>query len=400
MDKAEKLRYEMRRKMRALKDIRGSGTELISVYIPPTGQIADTSNKLKEEYGQAGNIKSKSTRKNVQEALDKIIQYLKIFRKPPENGLAIFCGNVSKNQGHPDIQLFSIEPPVELNVQMYRCDSSFMLDPLDSMLETSQAYGLVAIDGRDCTLAILRGKNTKVVRRLHSLAHSKVHKGGQSARRYQRIVEEEIEYYYKNVSENMDEVFLPSGIKDIIVGGPGPVKENFVKLKHFNYQFKILGVVDTGYTDEFGIKELMDNSEGIINEQESVREKVLVENFIREISREGLATYGYEKVRAAIDSSQASKALISEALNLYRISYKCTQCSRLFDALLEKDAPDAKCDQCGGKAQEISKIDAISELIELAEKRNVELDFISVETNSGQQFLSGFNGMGAFLRYR
>jgi len=400
MDKAEKLRYEMRRKLRALKDIRGSGTELITVYIPPSSQIADTTNKLKEEYGQAGNIKSKSTRKNVQEALEKIIQYLKIFRKPPDNGLAIFCGNVSKTEGRPDIQLFSIEPPVELNVQMYRCDSAFMLDPLEGMLETSQSYGLVVIDGRDCTLATLRGKQTKIVRRLHSLAHSKVHKGGQSARRYQRIVEEEIEYYYKNVGENMDSVFMASGIKDIIVGGPGPVKENFVKMKPFNYQFKILGVVDTGYTDEFGIKELMDNASNIINEQESVREKVLVENFIREISREGLVTYGYENVRNAIDSNQASKALVSEALNLYRISYKCTQCGNQFEALLDKDAPDAKCNSCGGRAQEISKVDAISELIELAEKRNVELEFISVETNSGQQFMSGFQGLGAFLRYR
>jgi peptide chain release factor subunit 1 len=399
MDKDEKLRYEMRRKLRNLKGIRGSGTELITVYIPPGSQISDTSNKLKEEYGQAGNIKSKSTRKNVQEALDKILQYLKIFRKPPDNGLAIFCGNVSKHEGKPDVQLLSIEPPMPLNVQMYRCDSTFVLDPLEGMLETSQTYGLVAIDGRDCTLATLRGKQTKIVRRIHSLAHSKVSKGGQSARRYQRIIEEEIEYYYKNVGETMNELFMASGIKDIIVGGPGPVKENFVKMKPFHYQFKILGVVDTGYTDEFGIKELMDNASHIINEQESVREKVIVDNFIREISRDALATYGYEKVRDAIDSNKASKALISEELLLFRATFKCAKCGKIWDEIVDATVKEKAC-ECGGNAQISEKTDAISELIELAEKRSVELAFISSETNLGKQFLEGFGGLGAFLRYR
>src|SRR3989338_3001327 len=184
MEKDEKLRYEMRKRLRELRELRGSGTELISVYIPPGSQIADTTNKLKEEYGQASNIKSKGTRKNVQEALEKILQYLKMFREPPENGIAIFCGNVSKTEGRPDIQLISIVPPEPVKVQMYRCDSVFMLDPLSGMLETSQAYGLIVMDGRDATLATLRGKQTQIVRRLHSLAHSKIHKGGQSAMRF------------------------------------------------------------------------------------------------------------------------------------------------------------------------------------------------------------------------
>lgn len=180
MSERSKAMYEMKKKLRELSNIAGSGTELISVYIPPNYPIADVSNKLKAEYGQASNIKSKSTRKNVLDALEKIINYLKMFREAPENGIAIFCGNVSKEQGKPDIQLFSISPPEPIHVQLYRCDSSFFLEPLQEMLEAKDVYGLVAMDGREATLAVLKGKQTKIVRKLNSTAHSKLHgKGGQ-----------------------------------------------------------------------------------------------------------------------------------------------------------------------------------------------------------------------------
>ena len=44
--------------------------------MPPDFPITEEIGKLKEEHGQAGNIKSKSTRLNVQGAIDRIIQYL------------------------------------------------------------------------------------------------------------------------------------------------------------------------------------------------------------------------------------------------------------------------------------------------------------------------------------
>jgi peptide subunit release factor 1 (eRF1)/transcriptional regulator with XRE-family HTH domain len=180
MVEKSKAKYEMKKKLKELSYIAGSGTELISVYIPPNYPIAEVSNKLKDEYGQAGNIKSKSTRKNVLDALEKIINYLKIFREPPENGIAIFCGNISKVPGKSDIQLFSISPPEPIHVQLYRCDSSFFLEPLEEMLEAKDVYGLVVMDGREATIAILKGKQTRIVRKLNSTAHSKLHgKGGQ-----------------------------------------------------------------------------------------------------------------------------------------------------------------------------------------------------------------------------
>ncbi len=51
----------------------------------------------------------------------------------------------------------------------------------------------------------------------------------------------------------------------MIVGGPGPVKDYFLKGNYFNYQIKVLGKVDTGYADESGIYEMMQKIDDIIS---------------------------------------------------------------------------------------------------------------------------------------
>ncbi|MEM3555859.1 MAG: peptide chain release factor aRF-1 [Candidatus Micrarchaeia archaeon] len=398
MGERSKALYEMKKKLRELSNIAGSGTELISVYIPPKYSIAEVSNKLKAEYGQASNIKSKSTRKNVLDALEKIINYLKMFREPPENGIAIFCGNVSKEQGKPDIQLFSISPPEPIHVQLYRCDSSFFLQPLEEMLEAKDTYGLVVMDGREATIAILKGKQTKIVRKLNSTAHSKLRgKGGQSARRFERLVEEAIEKYYKRIGEAMDEVFLNiKGLKGVIVGGPGPAKEDFMKLKPFNYQLNILGVVDTGYTEEYGVKELTEKAEPLIAEQEAVKEKILLDRFMKEVVKDGLATYGEKEVRKALEENKVDLLLLSEGLNIKRYVGECTNCGKRVIGVSSE--PD-KC-ECGGRMKVVEERELADELIELAESKGVKIEMISTETSEGSEFLQGFRGIGAFLRYR
>jgi len=86
-----KKEYEIMKEIKRLKSIRGSGTELISVYIPAGFQISEEVARLREEYSQSSNIKSKTTRTNVLSAIEKIMQYLKLFKETPKNGLVVFC---------------------------------------------------------------------------------------------------------------------------------------------------------------------------------------------------------------------------------------------------------------------------------------------------------------------
>jgi len=391
--------YQLKKWIKQLSSYSGNGTELISVYIPAGSPLHEMGNKLRQEMSQASNIKSKTTRTNVIGALERIIGHLKIFKQTPPNGLAVFAGNVSDNPAKVDIQLFSLEPPEPLKVGIYRCDSRFFLEPLERMLGTRDAYGVLVMDGREATLAIVKGTEVRIVDHVTSLAHAKVRKGGQSARRFERLREESIEYYYKHVGEKVDTHFLDR-VKGVIVGGPGPVKENFLRERPFNYQIKIIGVVDTGYTDEYGVQEVIAKSEQLLSQQEMVREKNLVNQFIKEAVSDGLATYGESDVRQAIETKQAERVLLSEGLDYKIARYRCNACGKEIRKLTrDKIEETIKC-ECGGDAKLVEKRDLIDDLEALAREMDIPVEIISVNTSEGAQFLNGFTGIGAFLRYK
>jgi len=401
MDDDSRKKYEFKKQLKHLKSLHGMGTELISVYLPSKGTIHEVTGKLNEEAGQATNIKSKSTRTNVGDALARIIHHLKTYgHVAPESGIAIFCGNVSDNQSKPDIQLFTLYPPEPITIQLYRCDSKFFLEPLESMMDVKETYGLVVLDGRECTLATLRGTNINVVHRLNSTAHAKIRKGGQSARRYERLIEESIELYYKRVGESMDRYFLNTA-KGVIVGGPGPAKDNFVKMKPWNYQIKLMGVVDTGYTDETGLREVMTKSTDILAQQQTVVEKVIADRFLKEVVSGGLAVYGEAAVRNAIMINQASSVLLSDGLKYRRYHMVCQNCKSEFDYNVKELAdPPGACPKCEGRLNTQSSRDLIDDLLELAEKANMKVEILSADTQDGAQFLQTFYGIGAFVRYK
>ncbi len=392
--------FTLKRQLAKLEKYRGNGTELISVYIPAGSPMHEMGGKLREEMSQASNIKSKSTKLNVLGALERIINHFKLYKRTPENGIAIFAGNVSENQAKVDIELFAIEPPEKLQIGAYRCDSKFFLEPLQKLSGNLDSYGVVVLDGREATVAVVKGTNITIIKKLNSTAHAKIRKGGQSARRYERLIEESIELYYKRVGEAMDDAYV-GRVKGVIVGGPGPTKENFVKMSPFNYQIKILGVVDTGYTEEYGIREALSKSENIISEQEAVKERVLIERFIKAVVSDGLATYGEKETRNAITTKQAERVLISEGLPHTSVVYKCASCGAETRKVFKEDIEDSiQCPACNGNAKPDRKELLLDDLANLAKEMGIPIEIISTNTVEGAQFLNGFGGVGAFLRYR
>ena len=137
----------MKKTLNTLANKEGRGTELVSLYIPPGRQISDVTNMLRQEYGTASNIKSTTTRKNVQDAIVKTQQRLKLFKKVPENGLVIFCGAIPQNgAGSERIETYVIIPLEPLSIYLYRCDSRFHTEHLQEMLREKEIYGILLID--------------------------------------------------------------------------------------------------------------------------------------------------------------------------------------------------------------------------------------------------------------
>ncbi|MEW6329612.1 MAG: peptide chain release factor 1, partial [Candidatus Micrarchaeota archaeon] len=130
----------------------------------------------------------------------------------------------------------------------------------------------------------------------------------------------------------------------------------------------------------------------------AIKEKALIDAFIKEVAKDGLAAYGYKEVLDALNSNKASLLLVSEGLEWKKIKIKCPNCGRE-EEKITRDPKEESC-SCGGKMKILEEKELADELIELAEQKNIPLEMVSPDTSEGSQFLHGFHGIGAMLRYR
>lgn len=357
---------ELKRLLAELRVIRGRHTELVSVYVPAGGNVVDASNQIAQERSTAENIKSKTTRKNVLGALEKISGRLKFYQKPPPNGLVLMAGNVSEKEGVADIRLWEFEPPEPIATRIYRCDQTFVLEPLEDQVREKEVYGLIVIDTKEAAIGFLRGKNISLAKKLTSVVPGKQIKGGQSAARFQRVREGLLLAWKKEVGEVAKTTFeTERDLRGIIIGGPGIIKDEFFEGAFLpeSLKKKVLGVRDLGYTGEEGMKELVERAQDILKEAAIFKEKQLLSRFFEHLKKEtGLVTYRPEDVRAALDRAAVETLILSEAWQ--------------------------------GKNP---KEDA--ELTALAEKSGAKVEVVSSGTPEGQSFLE-LSGVGAMLRYK
>lgn len=72
---------DFKNKLKKVESIDGDGTQLVSLYIPSDSNINRYSQRVQDEIAEAGNIKSKETKKKVQSSLNKIASVLKGYKK-------------------------------------------------------------------------------------------------------------------------------------------------------------------------------------------------------------------------------------------------------------------------------------------------------------------------------
>jgi peptide chain release factor subunit 1 len=406
--------FRLKKILSMLASKEGRGTELISLYIPPGKQISEVMAMLREEYGTASNIKSTTTRKNVQDAIIKVQQRLKLFKETPETGLVIFCGAVPQNgAGTEKIETYVIIPPEPINIYLYRCNSRFHTEHLQELLREKEVYGIILIDATAATLAVLQGRRLEIVREVTSGVPGKTRAGGQSARRFERLREMRLQEYFRRVGEHANEVFLPiENLKGIIIGGPGPTKYDFEKGDYLNYQLKekVIDIVDTAYVDEQGVKEVVDKAPEIMRKIRYIEERQIMQRFLYEIGHDtGLATYGEEAVRKALEAGAVQTLLLSEGLDIARVKIRCSACGYEEQQTVrgpmlvsfEQSLVGKPCPKC--KAPSLSIIDKqelIEDFAKLAEYTNTEVEIISDETEEGHMLKNSFGGIAAILRFK
>lgn len=402
-------KYEFKKKLEDLRSKKGRGTELVSLYIPPTKQISDVTSQLRGEHGQAANIKSKVTRDNVQGALDSLLSRLR-YVEVPENGIVFFTGAVDVGANKTSMETTIIEPPQPIITYRYHCDSSFFLEPLEEMLRDAKTYGLLVLDRREAAIGLLVGKRIEHFRTLTSNVPGKQRKGGQSAHRFQQLRLIAIHEFFKRIGDAASDVFMAVDHKDfqgVLIGGPSPTKEEFESGEFLHHELlkKQLGLFDVAYTDESGLSELVNAASERLADIDLMVEKRLVQRFFAElVSDSGKASYGEIQVRNNLDIGAVEVLMISEGLRAERLTLRCpngdyeNKVTRNFKPG-EQDTSGGSCPVCGTNLEIVERVDIVDELSELADQMATQVEFISTDFEEGSQLLNAFGGIVAILRF-
>lgn len=406
--------YRIRRALEELSQKTGRGTELVSVYIPKNKQLHDVISTLQQEQGTAENIKSDTTRTHVVDSLKKVVQRLKLYKKTPERGLAIFCGALPPEGGGPlgseIIKIWEIDPPKDLNQYLYRCDNHFHVDLLKDMLKDDNMVGFLAIDAKDAGWGLLQGSKIDVVDRTSSGVAGKHRQGGQSAKRFQKLREMELSYYYNRVADTTREYFLDMyPIKGLVVSGPGPTKEDFVNGGYLEYRLQnmIIATIDSSYSGYEGIREAFEKAGDILSGFRMVEEKKLVESLIMEINRRsGLGSYGLSEIIQHLKNRAVDTVMITDDTDLHRVESTCNRCGHVQESIVDTanviptktSTANNPCPSCNALEVNAIEQDIVDYLELIGAEAGSKIEVISGTSEHGNK-LASIGKVGALLRY-
>jgi peptide chain release factor subunit 1 len=281
------------------------------------------------------------------------------------------------------------------------------------MMKDDKTIGILAIDTQEAGLGILTGDRWEVIDTLTSGVAGKHRQGGQSARRFERLRDNELNDYYHRIAEHSQKVFIDQyNVKGIIVGGPGPTKENFLKEEYLDYRLQnnIISTIDTSYSGDEGVREIIDkvNDRGVMTEYRLMEEKRIIKRFMSEVhSGRGLGIYGLLDVIRSLKDGVAEMVILTDDINYIHLQAKCKRCGNVQEKFVERhslqklkqEITSRPCPSCNTIDLESTEDDIVDYLEELAIMTGAKLEVISAKTEEGAQMAS-LGKIGAILRFR
>jgi len=320
-------------------------------------------NMLRQELAITDNIKLKRTKTAVQRALTAAIDRLTKIPKVPDKGLVLFCG---ENMDTGEFIFMMFIPPSEVPVYYYRTDKYFHTEFLEEMVSESNIIGLIIVERDAATIGLLKGNRLVVLDELEGYVPGKHHRGGQSQRRFDRIIEEMVRDFYKQVGERVNQVFLPlyeeGKLKAILLGGPAYSKQDFLEGDYMDYRLKQIvlpKLIDVGYQGYAGLREMVMKASDLLKEQEYVEAMEAIEEFKLHMARDdGYIVYGDQEVKQSLEMGAVKTLLIS------------------------------------GERSDVDQ------WIDMAKKHGAQPIVIDNEMPENEWFMKTFNGLAGILRYR
>lgn len=364
---------------------------------------------LAEEFGTASNIKSRVNRLSVLSAITSTQQRLKLYNKVPPNGLVVYCGEIITSEGKERKINIDFEPFKPINTSLYLCDNKFHTEALSELLESDQAFGFIIMDGNGALFGTLSG-NTRDIRQKFSVDLPKKHgRGGQSALRFARLREEKRHNYVRKVSEVAVQNFITNdkiNVAGLILAGSADFKNDLNQSDLFDPRLasKVIKIVDVSYGGENGFNQAIELSSETLGSVKFIQEKKLINRYFDEISQDtGKVCYGVEDTLRALDAGAAEMLIVYENLEISRWTLKSSDGAEIIihtNKITESDRTQFMDKETGQEMEVVEQMPLLEWLAEKYRDFGATLEFVTDRSSEGNQFVKGFGGIGAILRYK
>jgi peptide chain release factor subunit 1 len=400
--------WKIKKLIKSLEAARGSGTSMISLIIPPKDQISRIGKMLADEYGTASNIKSRVNRLSVLSAITSTQQRLKLYNKVPPNGLVIYCGTITTEEGKEKKVNIDFEPFKPINTSLYLCDNKFHTEPLNELLESDDKFGFVVMDGSGALFGTLSGNTREVLHRLLVDLPKKHGRGGQSALRFARLRLEKRHNYLRKVAELCVQFFITNdkvNVTGIIFAGLADFKNELATSDLLDSRIKerILKIVDVSYGGDNGFNQAIDLSIELLQNVKFIQEKKLISKYFEEIAQDsGKYCYGVEDTLYALDMGAVETLIVWENLEIdrYILRNTATNEEKIIHLNKEQAKNHSHFIENGVDLDIVEKISLLEWLADNYKKFGATLEIVTNKSQEGSQFVKGFGGIGGLLRYK
>jgi len=233
----------------------------------------------------------------------------------------------------------------------------FQRDKLrDAAEQRTAAVLMCAMDREDAYFAVLKNIGYEI------LSHIR----GEVSKKGQDTVSKDFYVEIIKVLQDYNKKYNP---ENIIVASPIFWKDELMKALKDQDLKKKISLATCSTCDENSFNEILKRQETqfVLKQNRIAKEMNIVEELFREVAKNGLASYGYKEVEAAVNSGAARMLLVT-------------------DEFLQK-------------TRQVGKYTELETLMRTAESIKAEVHIISSEHDGGKK-LDGLGGIGAILRYK
>lgn len=291
-----------------------------------------------------------------------------------QKGLVIYASEKNKF-----FRAYRLALPVE---NMLIADTSPYIRPLAMLVDDYETFGLLVLDQQQMRIFIVSSGKVDFSKKKAKDIMNKHKKGGWSQARFQRLRKGAIDKFMKEVAEDVEKIFSQDHVAKIVIAGPGNAKVQFQEYLSLQIREKIVDLIEIEFDEAEGT--LVSRAVERVIQDEREKDAEHVSRLRQEILRNGLAVYGVQDTKVAVQNGQVELLMVSK--NFKVRGWTCEHCQFT-------DVGDAdECPYCGGEANEV---DVVEEIVETAISSDTSIDFVDSHPDLDQ-----LGGVGGLLRYK